>query len=253
MKAIRIALLASMFAMLACSLGGTSEETEEPAATAPPEPISAPATEAPATEPPTAELPPTIEPAGPSDLELETLALVQSMADEGYLLSTDGEFAPVEDFNETWAQMNWYQWWNTGYAPKDFMVSAHTKWVSASDTAEWWNSGCGFVFRERGEDEHFLAYLGMDGWVYLSKVMKGKWMGLGYKSYGKVDVPEGEADVVMILQGKQFHYFVNGERVLSRNDLQDIGGNLGLTLLSGTNAGFGTRCEMTDVALWILD
>ena len=32
-----------------------------------------------------------------------------------------------------------------------------------------------------------------------------------------------------------------------------MNGNLGLTVLSGTNRGYGTRCEMTDLHLWIPD
>jgi hypothetical protein len=175
------------------------------------------------------------------------------MADEGYLSSTDGKFVAIPDFTRIWAKLNWYQWWNTGYAPKDFLISAHTEWESRSNKADWWNSGCGFVFRERGEDDHFLAYLGMDGWVYLSKVTNGKHSYLGYKAYGTVSTPEGKADVIMIVEDKSFHYFVNGERVLSHNYIQDIGGNLGLTLLSGTNKGFGTRCKMEDIALWVIE
>jgi hypothetical protein len=175
---------------------------------------------------------------------------VRSLADEGYLESTSGAFFAISEFNETWAQLNWYQWWGTGYSPKDFLITAHTTWESASDTADWWNSGCGFVFRENGADDHYLAYLGMDGWVYLSRMKGGNNAGLGSQAYGQVDVPEGEADVALLVEGRKLHYFVNGEHVLARDDLQDTAGALGLTLLSGTNKEFGTRCTMDEIALW---
>ncbi len=186
----------------------------------------------------------------PSDLEARTMDLVQSFADQGYLQSTSGTFHAIPDFNETWAQLNWYQWWPTGYAPKDFLITAHTAWESASDTADWWNSGCGFVFREESEDDHYLAYLGMDGRVRLSRLRSGNYAALGDNPYGELDIPRGEADVALLVEGRKVHYFVNGEHVLSRDDLQDTEGNLGLTLLSGTNKAFGTRCMMDDIALW---
>ena len=175
---------------------------------------------------------------------------MQSLADEGYLESTSGTFYTIPEFNETWAQLNWYQWWSTEHAPKDFLITAHTTWESASGTADWWNSGCGFVFRENGEDDYYLAYLGMDGWVYLSRIKGGNYAGLGPRAYGEVDVPKGEANVALLVEGRKLHYFVNGEHVLTRDDLQDTPGALSLTLLSGTNKGFGTRCIMDDVALW---
>jgi len=245
MTSTRIVAFTVALAAVACGLPGATDRVVTVVVTATEEP-SAPSP----TRPPVAtELAPTAAP-NVSGLEAQTVDLIESFADEGYLESTSGAFYPIADFNETWAQLNWYQWWDTGFAPKDFVISAHTAWESASDTANWWNSGCGFVFRERGEDDHYLAYLGMDGWVYLSRVKGGNWASLGENAYGHLDVPKGEADVVLLVQGRKIHFFVNGEHVLSRDDLQDTEGLLGLTLLSGTNKGFGTRCIMDEIALW---
>ena len=210
--------------------------------TATPAPATATATRRPPTPTPTV-----------SPLETEMEALVQSLADDGYVSSTSGTYHELEDFDETWAQLNWYEWWETGFEPADFVISAHTQWDSASDKADWWNSGCGFVFRELGADDHFLAYLSMEGYVTLSEVRDGKYIELGYNRYGKVDTPEGEADVVLVVEGPMLHFFVNGERVYSRPGISDRPGKLGLTLLSGTNKGYGTRCEMEDVGLWVID
>jgi len=245
MTSTQMALLTTVLAAIACSTGGQSERVVTVVVTSPPEPTSPQPTVPP---PPTAP-PPTAVPAI-SPLETRTQELVQSLADEGYLESTSGTFYAIPEFNETWAQLNWYQWWSTGYSPKDFLITARTTWESASDTADWWNSGCGFVFRENGENDHYLAYLGMDGWVYLSRIKGGNYADLGYRAYGEVDVPKGEANVALLVEGRKLHYFVNGEHVLTRDDLQDTPGALSLTLLSGTNKGFGTRCIMDDVALW---
>jgi len=245
MKPARLLAFAVPLAALACSLGGTGERVVTVVVTA----TSAPADALPTRTPAPAEVQPTAAPIT-SDLEVRTAALVESFVSDGYLQSASGTFHAIPDFNETWAQLNWYQWWETGYEPKDFVVTAHTNWESASDTADWWNSGCGFVFREESEDDHYLVYLGMDGWVYLSRVKGGNWASLGENAYGEVDVPKGEADVALLVEGRKIHYFVNGEHVLRRDDLQDTEGVLALTLLSGTNKGFGTRCLMTDIALW---
>ena len=245
MTSPRILGFTVVLAALACGLSGPAQTVVTVVVTAADEPaVALPTRPLVATEPPATAAPVT------SDLEARTFELIQSFADEGYLESTSGTFHAIPDFNETWAQLNWYQWWDTGFAPKDFVVTAHTEWESASNTADWWNSGCGFVFREEDEDNHYLAYLGMDGWVYLSRVKGGNWAGLGENAYGDLDVPKGEADIAMVVEGRKLHYFVNGEHVLSRDDLQDVEGLLGLTLLSGTNKGFGTRCIMEDVALW---
>jgi hypothetical protein len=42
-----------------------------------------------------------------------------------------------------------------------------------------------------------------------------------------------------------------GEYTLSQS--RPLEGNVGLTLLSGTNKDYGTRCEMTNLHLWIPD
>lgn len=246
----RIALLVGLVQIACATLSPTAEpevvtivvtSTPRPV-TATPAPPSATATRRPPTPSPTV-----------SPLETEMEALVQSLADEGYLSSASGTYHELEDFDETWAQLNWYQWWYTGFEPEDFVISAHTEWDSASDKADWWNSGCGFVFRELGADDHFLAYLSMEGYVTLSEVRNGNYIDLGYNRYGKVDTPKGEADVVLVVEGPMLHFFVNGERVYSRPGIRERAGSLGLTLLSGTNKGYGTRCEMEDVGLWVID
>jgi len=180
------------------------------------------------------------------------LDAVQKLVADGYLSKSDGVFHALDDFDESWAQLNWYRFWDTDYSPSDFVVRANAKWVSASRTADWWNSGCGFVFREQSEDNHYLAYLGLDGRVYFSAFRKGVFVDLGGATYGKVDVPEGEAQIMLVVAGDKFVFFVNDKRVYSKTDRSFKSGALALTLLSGTNKDFGTRCHMTDIELWEL-
>lgn len=249
MNPMRAGVIACALALLACSLTTQADKVVTVVVTSTSQPTLQPTA---TTRPTPSERPPTSTPAI-SALETSTRDLVQSLANDGYLQSIFGTFHSLPDFNETWAQLNWYQWWDTGFEPKDFLITAHTGWESASDTANWWNSGCGFVFREDGKADHYLIYLGMDGWVYLSRVKSGNWADLGHRTYGKVDIPKGEANVALLVEGRKLHFFVNGDHVITRDDLQDTSGVLGLTLLSGTNKGFGTRCIMDEIALWEIE
>ncbi len=184
---------------------------------------------------------------------------IQRLASEGYITQSHGYYESLLDFYRSWAQINWYQWYDTGKAPTDFVVRADVTWQSASATANWFNSGCGFVFRETPREteaqglNHYLAYLGLDGVVYMSRQSNSQFIELGKATYGRVEVPDGSAQIMLVVEGDTFHFFVNDEHVLTRQDGTLPAGGLSYTLLSGTNRDFGTRCEMTGVGLWWLE
>lgn len=178
--------------------------------------------------------------------------VLDGLAKEGFLERTAGTYGTIEDFNENWAQIGWYQWWNTGYQPTNFVVRAHTEWESASRTANWFDSGCGFVFRSEDEDNHYMIFLALDGNVYLKGYVDGVYKEFGKGYVGKIDNMKGEADVMLVAEGNRILYFVDGEKILDRqNDLIETG-DLALTLVSGTNKDFGTRCSITNIELWDL-
>ena len=62
-----------------------------------------------------------------------------------------------------------------------------------------------------------------------------------------------EADFTLIVKGAYSYVLVNGELVgeYTLSQSRPLYGNVGLTLLSGTNKDYGTRCEMTNLHLWI--
>jgi len=181
------------------------------------------------------------------------LDLIQELNRDGYISTTAGTYYSLDDFDKNWAQINWYQWWYTGYTPTDFVIRANAAWDSASTSANWWNSGCGFVFREDGVPNHYLAYLGLDGYVYFARTVREKYASLGASYYGRLDTPKGQAQIMLVVEGTKISFFVNGERVHTRQDQGLSSGNLALTLLSGINTGFGTRCQMSNIELWELD
>ena len=58
---------------------------------------------------------------------------------------------------------------------------------------------------------------------------------------------------MLVVNGMQISYYVNGDQVVSIADHILKEGDLNLTLLSGTNSGYGTRCKMTEIGLWIIE
>ncbi len=159
---------------------------------------------------------------------------------------------PFDDFQESWAQLGWYQWWNIATA-ENFVISAHTEWKSASRTADWWNSGCGFTFHIDDQNDHILAYLALDGNVYFSGYVNQQFRTIARGYYGKVDTMEGSADVLLAVDGNKATYYVDGKKVLSKEIPLVNGTGLALTLNSGTNKDFGTECTISQILLWDLD
>ncbi len=180
-------------------------------------------------------------------------AEIVDLAAYDYISTDRGTYFSLGDFSEAWAQINWYSYWSTFLLPTDFVIRADASWDSASESANWFNSGCGFVFREKDVDNHYLAYLGLDGNVYFERSYKGNWKRLGHSWYGNLDIPKGSASIMLVVEGDSFTFFVNGERVRTQIDSAMKEGDLALTLLSGTNAGYGTRCNMDNIELWIID
>jgi hypothetical protein len=180
-------------------------------------------------------------------------SIVKQLASEGLLENTAGTYSKLDDFNETWAQIGWYQWWNTGLAPTDFVIRAHTEWESASKTANWFDSGCGFVFHEKDADNHYMVFLALDANVYLKGYVDGVYKEFGKGYVGKINHLKGGADVMLVIEGDHIIYYVNGEKVLEKSVSALSEGNLALTLVSGTNKDFGTRCSISDIELWTLE
>lgn len=172
--------------------------------------------------------------------------------DKGYLETTDGRFREYDDFEVEWAQLNWYQWQPMSDTASDFYLTAHFKWNSAYQNADI--SGCGFVFGLQENDDHYAVFLDRAQVLFLisngSGTRKlGKTRGLGTVKFGN----PAEADFTLIVKDAYAYALVDneviGEYTLSQS--QPLRGKLGLTVLSGTNKDYGTRCEMTNLHAWI--
>jgi len=186
-------------------------------------------------------------------------AEVQSFVDLGYLNSTDGNFKEYEDFTYDWAQLGWYNWLPLGTTVEDFMITSHFRWWSAYRNAD--DSGCGFVFAIQDDSSHYAVFLDRAKIIFLDanssygsySLPVGKTSGTGKVKFDNPFDHPVEADFTLIVNGTSAYVLVDkeliGQYTLAQSRI--LKGQVGLTLLSGTNKDFGTRCEMTNTHLFI--
>lgn len=181
----------------------------------------------------------------------------QTYFDKGYLPTAEGKFVRLDDFSEEWAQLGWYYRWPLTYSAKDFYMTGHLKWSSAYRTPDI--SGCGFVFAEQKNGDHYAVFLDRSKVLFVETAYYftpiGTTRGTGRVNFGNPFDHPVEADLTLIVNDAYAYVLVDGEVVgeytLSQSKI--LQGTVGLALLSGTNKDFGTRCEITNLHLWLPD
>jgi hypothetical protein len=252
---ITIVVVALMLAVVGCNVGAPA-----PTATpVPPTNTSVPLTDTlvpTATTVPTNTPKPTATPNIVATQQFEAIfSLVQTAYDKGQIASTKGQFIPLADFEKEWAQIGYYDYFDTGQLVTDFIVSAHIKWQSAIDNAEL--SGCGFVFRLEDDNDHYLIYLDRGRIrVSVSNASGGWTLGIGTSAgNGRLDFGNpAETDFAMVANGGKVYVYIGGEYRAEFTVFSDRftypTGKLAYAIKSGTNKDYGTRCNMTQVGLW---
>ena len=247
-------LLSFVFILIVVSLACS---TTQPTPTIPPQPTATPTQAATPTN--TLRPSPTPRPTRTPNLAAtqnaaELNAEVKAYYDKGYLATTDGRFVMLDDFSYDWAQLGWYNWLPLKDSASDFFLSGHFKWDSAFKNSDI--SGCGFIFDLQPNDDHYAVFLDRAKIFFLITDHA-----LGYskpmsptRGTGRVkfDYP-AEADFTLIVKNAYAYVLVNnevvGEYTLAQS--RSLRGDLGLTVLSGTNRDYGTHCEMTNLHLWV--
>jgi len=184
-------------------------------------------------------------------------AETQKYFDLGYLKTTDGETKEIDDFAYDWAQLGWYNWLPLGETASDFYISAHFKWSSAYRNAD--TSGCGVLFAIQDNGDHYAVFLDRTKILFLNADSAtsysrpvGVTRGNGRVKFDNPADNPVEADFTVIVKDAYTYVLVDGEVVGEYTLAQSkiLRGDIGLSLLSGTNKDYGTRCEMTNVHVW---
>ena len=162
------------------------------------------------------------------------------------LIPTGGTYYAQEDYTDEWAQIDWYQW-NTFDSLKNFVFSATVSWASAHErpNADW--AGCGVVFREIDKNNMLTATLNMDGYARLIGYRYGNWLYYPNYNFGSAQT-KGKHQFVVVANEDVVTVYVDGTQTAKwRNVAINEEGYIGLATMSGTNKGFGTRCEWKDI------
>jgi hypothetical protein len=179
-------------------------------------------------------------------------AKIEQYAKDGYIPSTNGTYYSLPDYSDNWAQINYYRWYSTGYSPENFVIESDVEYASASDIANWFESGCGFVFHADENNQHYAVFIVMDGHAFSHAISDGKFIPMGDAYLGKLDIPTGKVHFVLVVNGKQYALFLNGKLVKKFEGIQGklTKGDLAYSIISGTNTGSGTSCKFTNTGLW---
>jgi hypothetical protein len=185
----------------------------------------------------------------------EMSGVIQQLYTDGIISQEDGAYFRLEDFDQSVAQIDYLFTYSLNYEVENFVISAIAKWSSASDTANWPTSGCGFYYSKKSPDEFTLGAtsLRLDGFGLVQQWVKGNGKALAAKKASNVTVPEGQAEIMLVVYDQRATFFVNGSQVVTAYDGLIGPGDFGYTISSGTNAGFGTRCQLSEINLWIFE
>ena len=228
----------------ACSPATVSAPTET--ATATPVPATPTKTSKPTSTPrPTA----TVDVAATQKYEgFDTL--LKRIEDDGFLTITGGDSFELDPFKEEWAQINYYDIWPYGTIDSDFVFKAKFNWSTAIAKPD--ESGCGVIFGGQENGDYYGVFLTNSSIRFFLKrgsnlYNVGKTSGSGVTNFEN----PAEAEFVLAVSNQKAYVLVDGESTLYTLSMdQTAKGVFGLSLLSGTNKDYGTRCEATDMMLW---
>ncbi|CAG1011843.1 hypothetical protein ANAEL_04286 [Anaerolineales bacterium] len=244
-KLFPLVIFALLFNLVAaCSPAAVSAPTETATVT----PVPATPTKTPK---PTATPKPSATPDIAATQKYDDFAtLLEKSKNDGYISTTSGKITELEPFKEEWAQINWFQWWDYGTANSEFVLKATFDWSTSTSNPD--ESGCGVVFGLQENGDYYVVFLTNARVLFMLKrgsnlYNVGKTSGPG--AY-KFDNP-AKAEFVLAVSDQKARVIVDGEPTLYTLSVdQTAAGGYGLSLLSGTNKDYGTRCEATDMMLW---
>ena len=183
--------------------------------------------------------------------EEEFISILDALVADN-VIPDDGSYYAQGDFEDEWAQIDWYQW-HTFDSVKNFVFSATVSWTSAHERPNTASAGCGIVFREQDYNNLLSVALKMDGYAHLEGYRYGNLLYYPYYQYGSAQI-KGTHQFVVVANGGVVTVYVDGEQAARWNSVAiSDEGYIGLATMSGTNKDFGTRCEWKNIYLYSWD
>ncbi len=247
--------LALMFALVGCGMLPT------PAPAPTPTPIIIIQLITATFMPPTATLTPaptstaTPRPSSTPDLaatqeSADQQALIQKLFDGDFISTTNWRHDSLISYSDEWAKLGWYSWKPVPSSTSaDFIIRTDVSWESASNTPD--DSGCGFVFREQPNKDHYVIYIAMNGYLQAAHNLSSNWVNMGDAYYGKGSL-SAKHNLTLVVSGNTFSVLVDDKFIRKYSGFKDklTSGELAYTVISGTNKDFGTRCQFENTQLW---
>jgi hypothetical protein len=181
----------------------------------------------------------------------EFTAKVQEYHDAGYITTTDGSYIYLANQTFSWAELGYYNWEKYAFSPTDFIIKSDIVWKSASAAAN--TSGCGFVFRIQDNNDHYMFYISLKGYVEAATNVGKRWKSLGKGTFGN-PAQNGNASVTLIVEDSTFRVLVDDKLIKTYTGFAGklASGDLAYTVLSGTNKSYGTECKFNNTELWTI-
>jgi hypothetical protein len=174
-------------------------------------------------------------------------ALVEELAGEGVIASTDGTYHSLDDYSDEFAKSGYYNWVTyDAVETSNFIMQAHVK-LSNATNENVFKSACGFVMST--VYTHHAIFFALDGNVNFRT--DGADRGSNYLDASLFQNPDG-LQLTLVLSNKTLRFYVNDKQAFTQV-VYDSPLSVGPSILSGTSEGFGTRCEFTDVVLWDME
>jgi hypothetical protein len=186
----------------------------------------------------------------PDNLRIDITNLVNTLYQNSVIQKTNGEYYKIPDQEISGAKQEKYFWRDTGYIVEDFIVTSEMQWDTSYDNTTKEQSGCGYVFRFKDQENHYVVRLNMDGGARLTRVVNDKEINLTTRFYDLLPIHDHNTQLTLVAQGNQLLFYVNGERVIMRSDQSLSKGKLAFAVYSGTNNEPGITCNFQNTALW---
>lgn len=180
----------------------------------------------------------------------EFLETLSNLEKSGIIPWTDeGQLISYGSFSDSYTNMGVAKYYTITEADH-YVLSSKISWLSATNTPNGSVSGCGLILGAGPDAGNYLmASIRMNGYLYFN----GKKLDQGL-SYGQQFIQnpsiQGEATMTLVVNGSSVSIYLNGNQILSNNNVILPGNGLGFSILSGTNKDFGTRCTFDEIFLY---